>query len=173
MVLSSFFAFDTLYYALILLTLFAINLRFVISAVFLVDRIITYTKALFNFFPWCFLFWFRCYNVFVLKLSYRIPHLLLVVARELRLVIWIYTLILGILMLGLSCGCFRILLPVGQILVLRLHVYLMCTVVALGRLFLMRERSVSCILSLVWVAWWLGIRWEWILLESLYLVGIF
>ena len=49
----------------------------------------------------------------------------------------------------------------------------MCTVVALGRLLLMRERRVRCTLSLVLVAKWLGIGLELILLESLDLVVMF
>lgn len=136
--LSSFFAFDALYYALLLLTSFAKNLRFIISAVFLVNTIRTLTKAGINFFIWpnrrhffrkiisllilgslilthrlgCFhfflIFWsgFWCiYNVFKLtfslSLSLLIHHLLLVVARWCRLIIWSYTLILEIRLLGL------------------------------------------------------------------------
>ncbi len=112
--------------------------------------------------------------------------MLLVVASGGRLAILSYTLILLIrllvmanmpligscILLVLLCGAIWI-LPTCHILVQMLHVYLLGTVVVLDRLLLMGESSMCCTLSLVLVAWWLGILWELTLLESLHLVGSF
>ena len=112
--------------------------------------------------------------------------MLIVVASGGRLAILSYTLILLIRLLGMAnmpligscrllvllCGAIRI-LPICHIWVQMLHVYLLGTVVVLDRLLLMGESSICCTLSLVLVAWWLGIGWELTLLESLHLVGSF
>lgn len=107
---------------------------------------------------------------------------MLVVARGCCLDIWRYTLIMQIMLLGLRHRClisnYMMLVRMCEVImlllpVLRLRVYLICTVIALGRLLLMLVRSMRCILSLVLVALLLGLGLELILLEFFDLVEIF